>query len=181
MQSERITEIPPSIAKMKNLEFLDIQGHVKKIEHVSGLQKLEILLLNANDIEKIENLKNLPSLKKLHLGANPISKIEGLEHLGPLDFLTLGYTSVTDLSGIACAKHIKEFSIKGLKLKELKYLPAFKNIEILDASKTNIGHYDYESFYDKGLVIVMLSNNIADDLYYNNEQLFDELRAKQLL
>jgi protein TilB len=80
------------------------QFDIEKIENLDVYcRKLEILLLQSNQISKIENLSKLKSLEYLQLALNNISLIENLDKCESLKKLDLTVNFVADLR---CVKNL---------------------------------------------------------------------------
>ncbi len=153
--ADAMASIPPSIAKMKDLEHLQITANVRKIEYLSGLKKLSELILVGNEITKIENLTDLPSLKRLVIGYNPITKIEGLESFTHLEELALNKTLITKVEGIGHMT-IDSLDLSNTKISQISYTDEMKNVGYMDLSNCPIDEgYDYESFLGKKIRVRM--------------------------
>lgn len=79
------------IKRFKNLQWLFILGHYKKLdETILSLPNLETLVLSKiKNIKDIDFVKNLAALKKLHLKSISIKNADVLAQLNQLKFLEL--------------------------------------------------------------------------------------------
>ncbi len=77
-QKNRITEVPPEIAKIKRLSRLNLENNaVEKIsEETSKLERLKYLNLNNNNLSELsEKIANMSGLKELKISNNPFDML----------------------------------------------------------------------------------------------------------
>jgi Leucine-rich repeat (LRR) protein len=85
----KMTHIPENVFYLKNLQKLNVRGHIEELPAIiENLRKLEILLIRNNDIKILpESLGRMKNLKVVNLCFNKIndfSILEGLENLEEL-------------------------------------------------------------------------------------------------
>ncbi|HAN19571.1 MAG: hypothetical protein A2X13_14995 [Bacteroidetes bacterium GWC2_33_15] len=111
LNSNNITEIPPSINRLQNLKVLDLgNNQIKSLPvELFELEKLETIYLSNNFIETIpKNIENLKRLKFLYLDNNLIEelpsefgRLKSLEHLyicnNKLNSLPLNFGNLTNI------------------------------------------------------------------------------------
>jgi Leucine-rich repeat (LRR) protein len=98
----KITQLPMGLAKLSNLEVLEISPRLtgskgrwplNDVEVLKDLKKLKHLDLRSNAIINIGCLKNLTKLEYLALRGNQISDITDLKYLKNLKYLDLSFNS----------------------------------------------------------------------------------------
>lgn len=94
-----LDHIPEGVLYKKNLEILEIRGHVKCIpESISELQKLSYLRLRDNDIETLpESLEQMRNLRKINLCFNRIKDISLLEQMPWLEEIQIKHNKITTI------------------------------------------------------------------------------------
>ena len=97
------------LAKLTQLEWLDLSFKITKVENISTLRKLKVLALFSNEVVEVENLDCLLELEVLRLGNNKIcskTAIIYLRRLPKLRTLSLKGNPVTrfkDFDGYVAA------------------------------------------------------------------------------
>lgn len=95
VDGNRIRDISP-LAKLTNLTSLYLADNrwIQDISALSGLDRLQTLLLSQNQIQDISPLARLSSLKYLRLGSNQIYNLQPLQNLTNLTTLDVGDQAV---------------------------------------------------------------------------------------
>lgn len=94
-QSQDREQIKLLFSRMDSLSFS--YKRVYKIHGLRGLQSLQRLKLDNNNISKIENLDKLENLRSLDLSFNFIEKIENLGNLHLLEDLSLFHNRISQV------------------------------------------------------------------------------------
>jgi len=122
IKGDHITDLPPSIGKMKNLEYLELSENQIKLLPVefSNLKNLQILYINNDqsfDLKtNLQILGRLPRLKELHLEGDHFVHIPGeIRMLATLESLYLSNNAIQELP--------KEV----FQLRKLKYIDVTNN------------------------------------------------------
>ncbi len=144
-----LEEIPPEIAKLSELEYLDLgKTNITTIAPITGLSNLTWLNLNDTKLSEfgsLSKLKHLSTLKlsgtaisDLHclseltqlriltLESTPVTTLHPLEGKGELEFLTITDTQVTDASPIARISALNTLYIHRCPIADLRPL---KNLD----------------------------------------------------
>lgn len=91
-----LTEISPEVVSARCgpdvacVKYLNLHSnHIRKIENLGPLVKLETLILSFNEIAKIENVEELTALQTLDLSFNMIRRFENMKTLSTLTDLAM--------------------------------------------------------------------------------------------
>lgn len=152
-----------NIARLTHLKYLDLSfNDIEDLSPLQGLTNLECLLLQGNLITDLSPLTSLDKLWQLDIGYNdsledisPLGGLTKLRHLEAsaccipslkplqslidLERLWLNYNvehlgNLKELEGLV---RLKELSIVGNALSELRYLVGLHQLETLDMSKVS--------------------------------------------
>ncbi|KAG1679410.1 hypothetical protein FOA52_007701 [Chlamydomonas sp. UWO 241] len=105
-------------SQLSGLTYLNLHNCLlKKIEALSGLRSLKVLVLTFNEITRIEGVSDLTALTRLDLAHNAVRRVEGIKGLGALLEL--------DLSSNLVAKLEEVYAIK-------KYSPLLTALDLSD-------------------------------------------------
>jgi len=106
LSNQNLTELPEKVVDLKELRMINLSGNTqlhleKTFEILSGLPKLEVILLDSLNLTELpENFKNLRTLKHVSLVNNPklnFSHAFELMHTFDLEFLNLSHNKLTEL------------------------------------------------------------------------------------
>jgi len=130
------------IANFKKLQTVSLCGQgISQIEGLSGLQQLEKLWLNDNEITKIKGISKCVNLKCLYITGNKISKIEGLDKLKKIEVLWLAENNISVIQGIKNLTQLKDLNLAGNKISSLgNSLDPLLSLEELNLSNNKIGN-----------------------------------------
>ncbi len=96
-----LTEIPPQIANLQNLKYLDLSNNqiVEIPKTITNFKNLKLLALNDNKIIEIpDEITNLENLEYLYLSNNQIGKIpDGIDYLKNLRELHLNNNQIEEI------------------------------------------------------------------------------------
>ncbi len=132
------------IRSLKSLKRINLSNnHIVDISELSYLEHLESVNLQNNQIVDITPLSDIMSLNTLYIRNNPIEKFASLDHIKNGDMI-LNNSFDPILEQIIKEKvgdnitnfnilGIKELDLLGTEVRSLKYIDAFKNLEILRA------------------------------------------------
>jgi len=90
-----ITRIPPSVAKLVDLQTLALDG--TKVSSLAGLEKLKnlkVLRLARTCLKTTEGIEKIPSLIEIDLRGSLVSNVSGLADLPNLKYLDLEVSAV---------------------------------------------------------------------------------------
>lgn len=128
----RLTSIPRDLLDMPWLTRLNLdRNHIKQMENLEKLTKLQSLNLVNNEIEQIGNLDNLESLNFLDLENNKLIKIENLDQNKNLTILGVSSNYLNSLSGISHLQQLKTLYAGHnhlINVQELSKMPQLKRI-----------------------------------------------------
>nr|WP_068887322.1 leucine-rich repeat domain-containing protein [Pedobacter panaciterrae] len=141
--SNNIYNIPPEIAKLKNLEILICGGdwrkkknkrwnrwRIKTFTSFQGLRKLKVLNVSNNRIHTIGTLKSLQALEKLHLNNNLIKRVRNEVVLFNLSELYLSNNYIKDISFLNAFPNIRTVDLHANSIEEITSIKSL--IEKLD-------------------------------------------------
>ncbi|XP_019872550.2 chaoptin [Aethina tumida] len=167
LKHNSITDIGLSLADLKGLKIIDLEGNNLKtirLAQFDGLDSLEKINLRNNKIKMIDDAVFLkkPYLYNLNLEGNLITKIN-LNSTTTLRHLNLAHNKLvlTSLSILNNLKGLKELVISNNQISEIipNEFRNFTSLEILDVSSNNLTLHN-ESFNDlKSLQNLIISNN----------------------
>ena len=140
---------------------------IVEISHLEGLDRLQKLQLDNNQIKKIENLGHLTNLEWLDLSFNRITKIEGLDELIQLTDLSLYCNKITTLEGMDNLHNLNFLSIGKNDIVQADsvtgYLPKFKNLQVLIVKDNPFLKDLNEKFFKELKNLKYLDYSIVDD------------------
>ena len=135
LSKQRITEIPASIAKLKNLQFLELQDN--NIEYIAkeigSLPLLQELYLGKNRLTTLPpEMGNLKNLRVLDLSNNRLREIpQEVSYLGKLEEIDLRQNQL-----LAISQKIKSnYSLKILRLSNNRLTKIPEELTRLDSLK----------------------------------------------
>jgi len=114
----RFTEID-ALNNLPFLRWVCLDGDLKKLTGLSGLVRLEELIVRSNKIESIENL-NLPKLAYLNLYRNKLASIAALSNLNSLIYLNLSDNNIKNIEFIKNFTHLRYLDVSINKIEEAK-------------------------------------------------------------
>jgi Leucine-rich repeat (LRR) protein len=152
-----------TIARLTHLKYLDLSfNDIEDLSPLQGLTNLECLLLQGNLITDLSPLASLDKLWQLDIGYNDsledISPLDGLTKLRHLEasaccilslkplqslidlerlWLNYNVEHLGNLKELKDLVRLKELSIVGNALSELRYLADLHQLEVLDISNIN--------------------------------------------
>lgn len=129
------------LARFLELKNLHLEGHVKGIEILSSLTKLERLALRSVTLPNLELLKPLKNLKTFELRLGGTTDLSLLPEIGRIDYLEIWM--VKGLSDLSFLPRMR--ALKGLFLQALKNVTALPGLDAL----TNLKRVHLETM--KGL------------------------------
>lgn len=143
MNQNKITKIPRSIRKLKNLKVLDLESNnIQNIPRfLVHMDSLEELNLNFNELQlSKKSFRRLKKIKKLSLGGNKLQSLpENVSDLKRVTHLNLGRNQLSCLPASL------------VKLRNLEQIVCYKN--------------NFNTFPD---VLTKMPSLVEIDLYYNN-------------
>jgi hypothetical protein len=117
MGVQRISELK-GLEHMDGLQYLDLSGNeLTSLTGLERLKNLEFLWLSNNKITGMKGLNGLPNLRSLVLSENKLSKIEGLDRLVNLESLFLANNDIKVIEGLdSCVSLSRlDLSVNGLQ------------------------------------------------------------------
>lgn len=136
----------PILEGEENLRLLNYQHNfIRKIEHVSSLNKLIFLDLYDNQIEEICGLSSLKLLRVLMLGKNKVKKIMNLEELVMLDVLDLHGNQISKIENVNHLLHLRVLNLAGNDLTVVENLVGLNSLSELNLRRNSIKNvYDID-------------------------------------
>ncbi|GKT36360.1 unnamed protein product [Aduncisulcus paluster] len=145
-QKPPIMDMTDVLSKCKECVQLSLSTNaIRRIDSISGMDKLEILSLSRNNIRKIENLSGVAgTLKELWISYNHIDSTHGVEELTSLKVFCAGnnkidkWPEITRLATLPALEElylvgnpieIRESESKTWRTKVLKQLPKLKKLD----------------------------------------------------
>lgn len=129
----------------KNLTYLDFGPvepgfhEISDLSPLSGLSKLEVILLPGNKISDVSPLSGLTNLRILDLGFNQITNIEPLSTLDNLDFLGLSFNNISDIRPLNKLNNLQSLFLSVNKISDISTLSGLSELTrlYLDANEIN--------------------------------------------
>jgi len=138
LKNNQVTQIPADMPKMQTLTYLDLSGNkINDISNLSGLNNLDFLRLDRNQINKIPPL-NLPKLTNLNIDWNNISDLSALSGLKNLDALALEHNMVSDLTPLSGLGYLQLLHLSGNQITNLTPLSTLTYLQQLYLSDNKI-------------------------------------------
>lgn len=157
---EKITDLT-GLSAFSNVKELDLRTNgITRIDELSGLKKLEELVLESNHIRDLTPLAELEDLRKLEAAKNDIydfSPIMGLRNLEVLDLienhidsikgigkmakineLHLGHNSIEDISPVTELRDLTHLSFGYNKVEDISCLEELPMLHVLTMSYNQI-------------------------------------------
>jgi len=111
--------------ELAGLEQLNLHGHsIRKIEGLTRLTNLRVLILCFNEINKIDGLDELRKLEHLELGFNLIKRIEGIHNLSNLRVLELNNNLIYRIEDVGVLRksvpRLEQLSLRSNAICEVK-------------------------------------------------------------
>ena len=132
-----------SLANIKSLEILNLQGHkLVDIGFVTSLKKLQSLSLRHNLIQDLQPLEELHNLQDLDLTGNPISNIESLSKLSQLVSLDLSSTQVNNIEPLSDLTQLTNLGLSDTQINNIDLLEEFTQLNNLRLSLTQIDNIE---------------------------------------
>ena len=137
---DNIDEVPESISRLSNLEFLDLGDalyggdNISKLpESMSQLKKLRVFYFMGNGLTSLpENMTSLP-LTFLNMRYNNLKDLSTIEQLPLLEDLDIGFNHLQTLPGIEKMHALKSLDVTGCELtNETANFDQLVNLEILE-------------------------------------------------
>jgi len=176
-RNNSISEIPPEIVKLKNLEILYIGGstdlqkdtynydkwQISNISYIKELKKLSHLDLYDNDISDISIIGELPELEYINLGSNHISDITGLDKLQKLKDIDLSANHISDISPIGSLIELTRLILHTNNISDISALKNMKKLNALNLSYNKISDIlILESLKDTLTFLSLTANSLLD-------------------
>lgn len=115
-------------------------NHVRGLDGLSGLQRLETLGLYANDITEIGGLSALENLQYLYLYGNNITDISPLSKLSKLHDLWLQHNQIADISPLAGLQGLSELLVSHNQVEKIDVLRELPNLHFFYADYNKISN-----------------------------------------
>ena len=163
LYNKKLEELPYSINKLKNLEFLDLRGNYLNIE--INLPKLEEFKVCGKSICTFIN-RNKKLWTELSLDDTNSDKIKDFTEIYPfLDSLEIDCSNSSYLDkSIALFKQLKQLSAHSNKIKSIPDFITSMDIELLDLRDNQIKSIPKSISNMKELKFLYLSNNKIKDI-----------------
>lgn len=156
--------IPAEINGMDWLYELNLSNNsISKIENLSGLPNLGLLMLYNNSIKKIENLDELPNLSGLYIDNNKIEKIENLEKLVNLEALALFRNEISEIQNLHFNINLGRLLLDFNKIKKIENLEQLTKLNFLTLPNNKIQRIENLSVL-KNLTTLELHNNDVQEI-----------------
>ncbi|XP_057545686.1 protein phosphatase 1 regulatory inhibitor subunit PPP1R7 homolog [Amaranthus tricolor] len=173
----------PDVSIFKNLLVFDVSFN--EIPSLNGLSKvsntLKELYVSKNEVTKIEEIEHLHGLQILELGSNRLRVMENLETLIDLQELWLGRNRIKFIN-LCGLKRIKKLSLQSNRLTSMKGLEECVALEELYLSHNGISKMEGLSTLFNLRVLDVASNKLTaiediekltrlEDLWLNDNQI----------
>ncbi|AGH40667.1 hypothetical protein D805_0400 [Bifidobacterium thermophilum RBL67] len=113
----------PSIAKLPNLQWLDLSGtQVSNVSPLAKMTKLEYLNLSGTQVSNVSPLAKMTKLEYLNLSGTQVSNVSPLAKLMKLSELDLANTKVSDVSPLAKLTKLVHLDLSGTGVLDLGVL-----------------------------------------------------------
>ena len=124
LYNNKLTDVPKGLEKLTKLEVLVLQAN--QLTDVKGLEKLTQLTglwLDRNKLTDVpKSLEKLDQLKELSLDQNKLADVTGLEKLDQLTLLHLHDNQLTNVKGLEKLTQLKRLLLNDNQLTDLKGL-----------------------------------------------------------
>ncbi len=127
--------------------LVQVKEEVKDVEDLTGLDCLEVLILedsiifDISFVKEFENLKVLaidPKMRQGFLLEEPVSDISPLEKLNKLEILDLSFSSPNSISYLADLKHLRKLNLGYTEISDddIEHISGLKNLEEINLKGT---------------------------------------------
>ncbi|XP_063303201.1 leucine-rich repeat and IQ domain-containing protein 1 [Pelobates fuscus] len=126
------------ITDCKALQYIDVQENSICVVNCEGLENLNVLLLNKNQITSIHGLENCINLRNLELSYNVITRVGGLETLRNLQRLVLDHNQLISTSRLEAVPTLMYLDCSYNFLTELEGIQNCGLMQILKLQGNNL-------------------------------------------
>jgi protein phosphatase 1 regulatory subunit 7 len=161
LNNEYQIRMTDSLGQLTNLTELRIIGSgVQKIRGMSGLVKLDTLILNSNKIKKVQNMPTTLTYVSLH--GNYISEIGELIKLNNLAHLNISDNMLTHVREFKYLTNLKHLLLLNNNISSLHGLERLTKLESLLLSNNNISSLNKIAKLTNLVYLFGTNNKIAD-------------------
>ena len=139
------------------------------LEHATNLQWLDLgvdfvnnVLVNSNDISNLSPLSNLTNLTELRLGGNSITDVSALSNLTNLTDLSLSSNSITDVSALSSLTNLTRLVLGGNSISDISALSNLTNLTELILAGNSISNISTLSNLTNLTLLNLNNNGITD-------------------
>ncbi|MBQ1821541.1 MAG: leucine-rich repeat domain-containing protein [Clostridia bacterium] len=160
------------IAQFRNLKWLFLgsfrddygehRNYISDISALSGLTKLEVLILSGNQISDISAVSGLTKLEKLYLGNNQISDITSLSGLTNLTYLSLSDNQISDITALSGLTKLEWLYLYDNQISDITALSGLTNLTHLDLDGNQISDITSLSGLTYLIYLSLSGNQISD-------------------
>ncbi|XP_075712917.1 leucine-rich repeat- and IQ domain-containing protein 1 isoform X2 [Rhinoderma darwinii] len=126
------------LSNCKALKYIDLQENFISIISCEGLQDLDVLLLNKNQITSIHGMEDCTNLMSLELSFNSITRIAGLESLINLQCLVLDHNQLISTKALETTPRLTYLDCSYNHLTELEGIQNCGLMQILKLQGNNL-------------------------------------------
>jgi hypothetical protein len=132
LYNNKLTDVPKGLEKLTKLEVLVLQAN--QLTDVEGLEKLTQLTglwIDRNKLTSVKGLEKLDQLKELTLDQNKLADVTGLEKLTQLTRLHLHHNQLTDVKDLEKLTQLRVLYLNDNQLTSVKGLEKLTQLEKL--------------------------------------------------